>query len=70
MPIFDFECEKCGEIKTEIVKYSKDMHKKLDKCECGAKKYKRLMTVSWGYTQDLTTYDRKAIREAEKLISK
>ena len=46
------------------------MHKKLDKCECGAKKYKRLMTVSWGYTQDLTTYDRKEIREAEKLISK
>ena len=70
MPFFDFECKKCGEIKSELIKYSEDMHKHIDKCECGAKSYKRLMTVSWGYTRDLTGHDKEEKREAEKLISK
>jgi|TARA_B100000959_G_scaffold177489_1_gene185678 putative FmdB family regulatory protein len=69
MPFFDFECKKCGEVKSELIKYSEDMHKHIDKCECGAKSYKRLMTVSWGYKQDLTTGHEER-READKMAQK
>ena len=39
MPIFDFECKKCGKVKTEMCKWSKTMHNKIGKCECGAKSF-------------------------------
>ena len=68
MPFFDFECKKCGNVKTEMMKWSEDMHEHIDKCECGEKEYKRLITVSWGYTRDLSAH--KEEREAEKLIQK
>ena len=44
MPFFDFECKKCGNVKTEMMKWSEDMHEHIDKCECGEKEYKRLIT--------------------------
>ena len=69
MPIFDFECKKCGEVRTEMIKYSEDMHKHIDKCECGAKTYKRIHNVSWGYKKDLT-FGHEERRAADKMISK
>ena len=60
MPFFDFECKKCGKVKTEMCKWSKTMHKKIGKCECGEKDFKRIITVGWGYTRDLTREEREA----------
>jgi hypothetical protein len=45
------------------------MHLYIDKCECGAKDFKRIHNVSWGYTKDLTAGHEER-READKLISK
>jgi len=71
MPIFDFECKKCGKVKEEFGLWSEDMHLYIDKCEeCGAKKWKRIITVSWGYTKDLSGGNAEEKREADKLISK
>jgi putative FmdB family regulatory protein len=71
MPIFDFECKKCGTVVAEICKWSEDMHEHIDKCEdCGELDFKRIITVSWAYTRDLTGRDGKEMREAEKLIQK
>ena len=69
MPIFDFECKKCGEVKEEFGLWSKDMHEHIDKCECGAKDFKRIHSVSWGYKKDLTAGHEER-READKLIDK
>ena len=70
MPIFDFECKICGEVKEEFGLWSEDMHLYIDKCEeCGAKDFKRILTVSWGYTKDLTTGHEER-READKLVNK
>lgn len=69
MPIFDFECKKCGEVKEEAIVWSEDMHNHIDKCECGAKDFKRIHNVSWGYTRDLTAGHEER-READKMISK
>ena len=69
MPFFDFECKKCGNVKTEMMKWSEDMHEHIDKCECGAKDFKRIHSVSWQYKKDLTTGHEER-READKLISK
>jgi len=69
MPIFDFECKKCGEVKEEYGLWSEDMHLYIDKCECGAKDFKRIHTVSWGYTRDLSAGHEER-READKLINK
>ena len=66
MPIYDFECKKCGKIKTEMMKWSKTMHRKVPKCECGAKSFKQIISVSYQYTRDLSSEE----REAEKLIRK
>ena len=49
------------------MKYSTEMHEHIDKGECGAKKYKRLMTVSWGYTKDLSA-GLEERREVDKMI--
>ena len=71
MPFFDFECKKCGKVKTEMMNWSKTMHKKVPKCECGAKNFKHIITVSWQYTRDLSGKKvSKEEREAEKLIRK
>ena len=45
------------------------MHKHIDKCVCGAKKYERIHNVSWGYKKDLTAGHEER-READKLINK
>tara|TARA_B100001179_G_scaffold206372_1_gene170221 strand:- start:85 stop:375 length:291 start_codon:yes stop_codon:yes gene_type:complete len=69
MPIFDFECKKCGKVTEEFGQWSKDMHKHIDKCECGAKDFKRIHNVSWGYKRDLSAGHEER-READKLINK
>ena len=46
--MFDFECKKCGKVKEEFGLWSKDMHEHIDNCECGAKDFKRIHSVSWG----------------------
>ena len=69
MPFFDFECKKCGKVKTELMKYSTDMHEHIDKCECGAKDFKRIHSVSWGYKKDLSAGHEER-READKMIQK
>ena len=71
MPCFDFECKKCGKVKTEMMNWSKTMHKKVPKCECGAKSFKHIITVSWQYTRDLSGNKvSKEERDAEALIRK
>ena len=66
MPFFDFECKKCGKVSNHLLSWSKTMHKKIGKCECGAKDFKHIITVSYSYTRDLSSEE----REAEKLIRK
>ena len=69
MPMFDFECKKCGKVKEEFGLWSKDMHKHIDNCECGAKDFKRIHSVSWGYKKDLSAGHEER-READKMIQK
>lgn len=60
MPYFDFECKKCGKVVNELMKWSEDMHKHIDKCECGAKKWKRIITVSHSKIGDIDAETREA----------
>ena len=61
MPYFDFECKKCGNTVNHLMKWSEDMHKHIDKCECGAKKWKNIISVSHSKTtvsdEDRGAYD-------------
>jgi len=54
MPCFDFKCEECGEEREVWIKWSKDMADKLEPCKCGAKKWKRVFSVSMGKTREFS----------------
>lgn len=54
MPVFDFECQGCGETKEETIKWSKDMADKLDPCECGAKNWKRIYSFASSKTREIS----------------
>jgi len=64
MPFYDFECQKCKEVKEINTPWSKDMESKLDDCECGANEWKRLFTVGHSKAPDMD----KEVREAHDLI--
>jgi len=51
--------------------WSEQMHKMVARCTCGARDFKHIITVSWGYKRDLTGRKvSKEERDAEKLIRK
>lgn len=71
MPFFDFECKKCGKTVNALMPWSEQMHKMVARCTCGARDFKHIITVSWGYNRDLTGRKvSKEERDAEKLIRK
>jgi len=46
MPTFGFKCNDCDAIVEIDCKWSKDMDKDLDNCECGSHNFRRYMTVT------------------------
>jgi putative FmdB family regulatory protein len=52
MPIFEFECQECGNKIDENVKWSEKMAELLDSCKCGKKNWKRNFTVAHSKNKD------------------
>lgn len=51
MPIFSFECDKCGLEVDRMMKWSeKGMEDQVGFCECGSEKWNKIMKVSHSKT--------------------
>jgi len=70
MPIFDFKCEECGEIKEFLVlSRDKDSYQLLD-CKCGANNWTKVVSVGVGnrYMGDIISTEERAAGDMNQKI--
>lgn len=67
MPFYDFKCEECGEEVEKSMPWSKTMSEDLEPCKCGAKSWRRLITVSRGKFKEQDKDP--AVRQANDMMS-